>query len=332
MNLIAKHMPAEWEQHTATWLAWPYDPITFPQRIEKVEKVFTSIIYYLHQNELINLLVLDKTMKQKTIKIFKANNINLNKIIFHIVDYADVWIRDYAPIFLTDKNKLTCVKWKYNAYGNKFPELLKDDQVFYKIKVNYPMLEANIIMEAGAIDVNGHDTLITTEECLLNPNRNPNLNKQQTEDYLKRYLGVTKIIWLTKGIINDHTDGHIDEVARFVNKDTIIYAYEENPNDPNFEILNNNFHTLQDYNQFNLVKLPMPKMTYDNGKKAPVSYANFYIANKIILVPQFKHKNDKPVLEIIQSQFPNRKAIGIDCTDLIYGGGTIHCITQQQPS
>ena len=314
------NMPAEWEKHTATWLAWPYDPITFPNRVEKVEKVFATIIHHLQHNELINLLVLNKDMKQRATELLYSH-----KIIFHTVDYADVWIRDYGPIFL--KNNSACVKWKYDAYGKKFPDLLKDDKVFYKIKLN-SMLTPNIIMEGGAIEVNGHGTLITTEQCLLN--RNPHLNKQQIENYLKKYLGVTKIIWLKKGIINDHTDGHIDEIARFVNKNTILVAYEQYPNDPNFEILNNNFNILQ--NSFNLVKLPMPKINYDDGKRAPASYANFYIANKIVLVPQFNDKNDKIALDIIQSQFPKRKAIGIDCTDLIYGGGTIHCITQQQPA
>jgi agmatine deiminase len=332
-------MPAEWEQHLSTWLAWPHDPITFPDRVEKVEAVFTAIIYHLHQNELINLLVLDAETQNHAAKTLKTHGVNLDKIIFHQTDYADVWLRDYGPTFITNKQQQSWIKWRYNAYGNKFVDLLKDDQVFHELqhKIKSPMISADIFMEGGAIEVNGNGVLLTTEECLLNPNRNPTLNKNQTEEYLKKYLGVKKIIWLEKGVINDHTDGHIDEVARFVDTNTIVCAYEEDQTDPNFAILDQNWHTLQnatDQNNrlFKVIKLPMPKMDYDNDERAPVSYANFYIANNLVLVPQFNHKNDKRALEIIKEVFPNRVVVGIDCTDLIYGGGTIHCITQQEPS
>lgn len=334
MNTKNFFMPAEWEEHKSTWLAWPHDPITFPDRVEKVEKIFTAIIYHLHQNELINLLVLHDEMQHKVIKVLSAHSINLDKIIFHQIDYADVWIRDYGSTFVNN----AWIKWRYNAYGNKFPDLLKDDQVFLHLKnqIKSPMLEAKIFMEGGAIEVNGEGVLLTTEECLLNPNRNPKLNKQQTEDYLKKYLGVNRIIWLKQGIVNDHTDGHIDEIARFVNADTIVCAYEDDPDDPNFKILDTNWRTLQqatDQNgkSFNLIKLPMPKMLYDNDEQAPASYANFYIANKVILMPMFNHKNDLIAKKVIQSLFPIHTVVDIDCTDLIYGGGTIHCITQQEP-
>lgn len=331
-------MPAEWEQHRATWLAWPHDSITFPDRVEKVEVVFATIIFHLHKNELINLLVLDDEMQHQATKMLKAHDVNLDKIIFHQIDYADVWLRDYGPTFITNGQQQNWVKWHYNAYGNKFIDLLKDDQVFHELQITMksPMIAANVFMEGGAIEVNGNGVLLTTEECLLNPNRNPTLNKSQTEEYLKKYLGVKKIIWLEKGVINDHTDGHIDEVARFINANTIVCAYEDDQTDPNFTILDKNWRTLQkatDLNNqpFNVIKLPMPKMDYDNDERAPVSYANFYIANNLVLVPQFNHKNDERALEIITEAFPNRLVVGIDCTDLIYGGGTIHCITQQEP-
>lgn len=342
LNLISSPnillMPAEWKHHKSTWLAWPYDPITFPNRVKKVEKIFTSIIYYLHQNELINLLVLDDIMQTKATKKLTAHNINIDKIIFHKTNYADVWLRDYGPTFVNNKNKSAWIKWNYNAYGNKFPDLLKDNQVFLnlKSKIRKPMVTSDIFMEGGAIEVSGEGVLLTTEECLLNPNRNPKLNKKQTENYLKKYLGVSKIIWLKKGIINDHTDGHIDEVARFVNANTIICAYEDNKHDPNFTILDNNWRALQkaadqNGNPFNLIKLPMPKVDYDNGERAPASYANFYIANDLVLIPQFNDKNDERALTVMKRIFPQHMVIGIDCTDLIYGGGTIHCITQQEP-
>jgi len=332
-------MPAEWETHQATWLTWPYDINSFPDRIAKVEQVFAKIIYHLHQHEFIELLLCNKKIKQRALILLKQYHIDFTKINLHIVDYTDVWIRDYGPIFLIkNNNKLAWVKWQYNAYGKKFPELLKDNNVTYQLNnyIQKNRFEPDMILEGGSIEVNGQGTLITTEECLLNSNRNYHFSKEQTENYLKDYLGVTKIIWLEKGIVNDHTDGHVDEIARFVNHNTIAVAYENNKNDPNFEILNNNLHILQntsnlDGNPFNLVKLPMPNMTYDNGEKAPVSYTNFYIANGLVLVPQFNHKYDKLAIDIIQTLFPERKIIGIDCTDLIYGGGALHCITQQQP-
>lgn len=335
------YMPAEWHEHHATWIAWPHDPITFPQRVQTVEKVFATIIYYLHLNENVELLVLNEEMQNQAEKILRLNYVDINKTTFHQVNYADVWTRDYAPTFLINRSnkEKAWVKWKYNAYGNKFAELLKDNEASYQIEnyLNQTMFESGIIMEGGAVDVNGKGSLITTEECLLNKNRNPNLSKQQIENKLKNYLGVNNIIWLKQGIIGDHTDGHVDEIARFVNENTIICAYEENKNDPNFEILKNNFQTLQNATDqngkpFELVKLPMPQMNYDDDERAPVSYANFYIANKSVLVPQFSHKNDQVAIDILQELFMDREIIGIDCKNIIYGGGAIHCITQQQPA
>jgi len=330
-------MPAEWAQHRATWLAWPHDKITFPDRVEKVEQLYALIISHLSANEIVNLLVLDNAMQARVSTLLLSHQINLDKIVFHEVDYADVWTRDYWPTAVINNKKITWIKWRYNAYGNKFPGLLKDDQVFLKFgkKFEIPMFAAEIVMEGGAIEVNGAGILLTTEECLLNPNRNLQVNKKQTEEYLKKYLGVKKIIWLKKGLINDHTDGHIDEIARFVNANTIVCAYEDDHSDPNFKILDENFRILQaatdqDGKFFNIIKLPMPKMQYDNGERAPVSYANFYIANTVVLMPVFEHKNDLAALKIIQKLFPERKVIGVNCTDVIYGGGTIHCITQQE--
>ena len=332
-------MPAEWAKHKATWMAWPYDEITFPDRIPAVERVFVDIIYHLHQNEAIELLVLDNEMQKHATCLLKKNNVDVNKVVFHVVDYADVWMRDYGPTFLVNKNtdERAWTKWQYNAYGEKFVELIQDDQVPNQLEtyIALPKFSANIVMEGGAIEVNGAGVLLTTEQCLLNPNRNTNLDRIQTEKHLKEFTGASKVVWLKDGIFNDHTDGHIDEVARFVNANTIVVAYEENKNDPNFAILDVNWKILQNATDqngrpFNLVKLPMPKMNYDDGEQAPVSYANFYIANETVLVPQFNHANDQVALDIIQSLFSGRTIVGIDCSDIIYGGGAIHCITQQQ--
>jgi agmatine deiminase len=330
-------MPAEWERHKATWLAWPYDPITFPDRVKKIEQLYALIISHLSVSEIVNLLVLDDAMEINVSALLLTQQVKLDNVIFHRADYADVWMRDYWPTLVISNQRTAWIKWRYNAYGHKFPDLLKDDLSFFQLKdtIESPIIEAGIFMEGGAIEVNGAGILLTTEECLLNPNRNYELDKKQTEEYLKKYLGVKDIIWLKKGLVNDHTDGHIDEIARFVDANTIVCAYEEDVNDLNFAILDENFEVLQnavnpESEAFRIIKLPMPKVYYDNGERAPASYANFYIANQMVLVPTFEHENDTVALEIIQTLFPERAVIGINCIDLIYGGGTLHCITQQE--
>lgn len=338
------YMPAEWEKHSAVWLAWPHDNTTFPDMIPDIEKMYCQIIKDLENSEKVNLIVLDIETENKVKTLLKDFDVNLNNVVFFIQDYADVWVRDYAPITLLNKknDSSAFVKWDYNAYGKKddpfFADLLKDDNVFNNILENqkYEVFKPEIVLEGGAIESNGEGTLITTEQCLLNPNRNIELDKGRTEIYLKAYLGVENIIWLKDGLINDHTDGHIDEIARFVSRDTIVCAYEKDKKDSNFVILNDNFKILksvkdQNGNKFNIIKLPMPHMNYSNGEKAPVSYTNFYIGNSVILMPVFNDLNDKKAIKIIQSLFKNHKIVEIDCSKLIYGGGGLHCITMQQP-
>lgn len=345
-------MPAEWEKHRAVWMAWPHDLISFPlEHIEKVEKTYVEIIKTLSEGELVELLVLDQKMKEKVYHMLVQNSVNLSRITFHITNYADVWLRDYGPMFVIDKNKkklakkIIGVKWQYNAYSRKFPMLLKDNQVFYNLKdkIKSPMLENDMVLEGGAIEQNGKGTILTTEQCLLDAGRNPNLTKVQIEDNLKKFLGATNVVWLKQGLKNDHTDGHIDEIAKFVSPDTILCAYEENEGGENYQRLKENFECLektfdQDGKPFKLIKLQIPHMEYDKNKpfdarkKAPASYTNFYISNKVVLVSIYKDPNDEKAIKIIQSCFPDRKVIGIDCRDLIYGGGAIHCITREQPA
>lgn len=325
-------MPAEWAKHEATWLAWPHDITTFPDRIPQAEKIFTEIIYHLHSGERIELFVTDKNMQARAQALLKARGVDLGRVNFHIMDYADVWTRDTAPSFVLNNKTRALIKWKFNAYGNKFPTLLKDaampDAVAAYLKET--VITPSFICEGGAIETNGRGLLLTTEECLLNPNRNPDKSKQGIEEELKSLTGAKQVIWLEKGLVNDHTDGHIDEVARFVAADKIVCAWTDDKTNPNYEILRTNYEILS--NVAEIFKLMLPNFHYDDGELAPASYANFYIANQVVLVPQFNDPNDAPALKIIQSLFPERPAIGIDCTDLIYGGGTIHCITQQQPA
>ena len=202
---------------------------------------------------------------------------------------------------------------------------------------NIPVFHPGIVMEGGAIDVNGKGTLLTTEQCLLNKNRNPNLGRNDIEKYLKDFLGVTHVVWLEEGVEGDDTDGHIDDIARFVGPNKILCAYEDDETDKNYHILKRNYDLLtkskdQDGNKFEVVKLPMPGFVGEDDYRLPASYANFYIGNKVVLVPVFGHSNDKAALDIIQKAFPERKVVGINCRDLVYGLGTIHCISQQQPT
>ena len=321
---IQYRMPAEWERHSAVWLAWPYDKISFGslnqkdnkiniERLTKVEKTFLKIISLLRKSEQVKLITKDKT------------------------DYADVWTRDYIPTFVKDcKNNLIAIKWIYDAYGEKFKGLIKDNNVWSEVnkKLKIKTVETGVVMESGAFEVNGGGTLLTTKQCMSA--RNPSLSRIDIENIFAKYLGIKKIIWLKKGLINDHTDGHIDEITKFVAPNKIVCAYEENTKDENFKNLNDNYQILknstdQNGKKFEIIKLPMPHMKYDDGSKAPVSYANFYIGNTVVLVPVYDDLSDAKALEIIQLCFPERKVVGIDCREIIYGGGAIHCMTQQQP-
>jgi agmatine deiminase len=338
-------MPAEWEKHDATWLAWPHDPMTFPDRVQNVEKSYLKIISALHSDEDVNLFVTDSDMKTRVTKLLVQGGIDLHKINFYVWDYADVWFRDYGPIFVVNKEKkqIAFVNWIFNAWGGKYKDLEKDSQVPQVIRERLQLnnFRPGIVLEGGSVDVNGRGTLLTTEQCLLNKNRNPNLSKNEVERFLINYFGASHIIWLKSGVAGDDTDGHIDNLARFVNPRTVLCAFEEDSTDENHSILKENYETLlqskdQDGENFKVIKMPMPPpVVMDSaGKKTrlPASYLNFYVANKVVLVPTFGHKKDHQALGIIQEQFPDRKVIGIDCTDMVYGLGAIHCITQQQPT
>ena len=338
-NKTSYRMPAEWEPHSAIWLAWPYDEITFPDRVEKAEAAFVKILSAIHMSERAELLVLDEDMKEMAYGMLAAAGIAMTRIHFHITDYADVWLRDTGPIFVKDgSGKTVITKWLFNAWGNKFPELLKDSDIPDKIGEwkKLPVERPQIIIEGGAIDVNGEGVCLTTEQCLLNENRNPGKTKEDIEKYLEEYLGIKKTVWLKKGLVNDHTDGHIDELARFVAPGKIVCAFEDDPDDENFQALQAYYKTLTQASDtggrpFDVVRLPMPHVRYDDGSKAPVSYTNFYIGNTVVLAATFNDENDGEALEILRGSFPERRIVGIDCSDIIYGGGALHCMTQQEP-
>lgn len=332
-------MPAEWEPHSAVWLAWPYDEDTFPNRVPRVEAVYAEIIKSIHLSEQVELMVLDEGMKDRAINIISGAGADPNKVNFYITDYADVWVRDTGPTFVKNSSgEIVVTKWIFNSWGNKWPELLKDGEIPQKISKwkNLPLTMANVVLEGGAIEVNGEGVCLTTEQCLLNQNRNPGKTKAEIEKLLKHYLNIEKTIWLKEGLINDHTDGHIDELARFVSPNKIVCAFEEDQNDKNYQILQENYKTLTEAtdireNPFEIIKLPMPHMYYEDGRKAPVSYTNFYIGNDVVLAAIFKDENDSAAIRILEECFPGHSVVGIDCSNIIYGGGAIHCITQQQP-
>jgi agmatine deiminase len=332
-------MPAEWEKHDAIWLAWPYDPTTFPDRVDRVEAAYVQIVKEIHTGEEVNLFVIDEPTKQKATKMFKAANINLDRVHFYVSDYADVWFRDYGPIFVKNSNhELAMIHWDFNSWGEKYETLLKDRQIPDVInqKMSMRCFKPGIVLEGGSIDVNGKGTLLTTAQCLLNKNRNPSLGKKEIEKFLGDYLGVNNFIWLKCGILGDDTDGHIDDLARFVNPTTIVCAYQDDQNDVDYDALKENYDLLcqavdQDGRKLKIIKLPMPKVVSDEDERLPASYTNFYIGNQKVLVPVFDHENDAKALSILQELFPTRKVVGICCVDLVYGFGTIHCISQQQP-
>jgi agmatine deiminase len=340
---LGYYMPAEWQRHSATWLTWPKDPETWPGRVAEVEEIFLQMIAALVPHETINLLVDNFEVEQEVRR--RCTFPNAENVRFHRIETVDSWIRDYGPNFLTThEGKLAYNDWIFNAWGNKYEDLKHDDAIPKHLEpvLGVRRFRPGIVMEGGSIDVNGAGCVVTTEQCLLNQNRNPQLTRVEIEDYLKQYLGVTKVLWLGEGIVGDDTDGHIDDIARFVASDVILCAVEEDPEDANYEPLQENLKKLRSMTDangrnFEIVTLPMPGVVGGsstdtrNLERLPASYANFYIANEVVLAPIFGHKNDAVAVETIAGLFPGRNVVPINCEPLVWGMGTIHCVTQQQP-
>lgn len=274
--------------------------------------------------------------------LLAARRVPLGRVRFHHFPAYEPWCRDHGPIFVVrereGRRERAVVDWDYNAWGGKYPPFDLDDAVPQHVAKlrGLPLFSPGIVMEGGALEVNGRGTVLTTEACLLNPNRNPHLNRAQIELYLRDYLGVTNVLWLGDGIVGDDTDGHVDDLTRFVNAATVVTVVEEDPADENYALLQDNLHRLrtmkdQDGAPLRIVELPMPGVVEYDGQRLPASYANFYIANELVLVPTYRHANDRRALEILQREFPQRRVVGIDSTELIWGLGSFHCISQQEP-
>ncbi|MDB6031770.1 MAG: agmatine deiminase [Verrucomicrobiales bacterium] len=337
-------MPAEWEPHTATWFTWPRpEGISFPNKYDTVPPVYAELIKHLVQTEDVHINVWNAEKEEWVRGLLRKENTPMARVHFHHFPAYEPWCRDHGPIFLVREmnghQERAIVDWGYNAWGGKYPPYDLDDAVPQHVAKfrSLPLFSPGIVMEGGSIEVNGRGTVLTTEACLLNKNRNPHLTKAQIEKYLCDYLGASHVLWLGDGIIGDDTDGHIDDLTRFVNPTTVVTVVEEDPKDENYGILQENLERLrtlkdQDGQALRVVELPMPGKVEFEGQRLPASYANFYIANGMVLLPTYRHKkNDARAIEILQREFPGRKVVGVDSIELIWGLGSFHCISQQEP-
>lgn len=343
LNQLGYRMPAEWEPHAATWLTWPRpNGISFPDRYDAVPPVLAKLVAELVQGEEVHINVWDESLEELAQAALKASSVSTERVFFHRFQAYEPWCRDHGPIFLVrdhqGNRERVVVDWDYNAWGDKYPPYDLDDAIPQRVAEfrGLPVHRPGMILEGGSIDVNGRGSLLTTEACLLNKNRNPTLTQLQIQLRLKEFLGVSTIFWLGEGIVGDDTDGHIDDIARFLNPTTIAMAVEEDIDDANFPVLQDNLRrvrTLRDERNrlFRVVKLPMPGVVSYHGQRLPASYLNFYIANSSVIVPTFRHANDKIALESLQKEFPDKRVVGIDSMDLIWGLGSFHCLTQQEP-
>jgi len=334
--------PAEFEPHAATWLSWPHKEASWPGKIHTIYPYYCEFIKELTAGEKVCINVNDEAMKDFATKHLNEAAVDMSKVEFFLHPTNDAWCRDHGPAFLVNHNaeeKKIIVDWNYNAWGNKYPPFDLDDIIPSLIaeRYNIPVYHPGIIMEGGSVEFNGKGTVLTSTLCLLNQNRNPHLSQKEIEEYLYSYYGIDQILWVCEGIVGDDTDGHIDDTVRFINEDTVLAVVEENKADDNYELLQSNLKDLSSMRlingkQLNIVELPMPDEIFYEDQRLPASYANFYISNQAVIVPTYRCKKDEKALQIIQESFPGRKAIGIDSTEIIWGLGSFHCLSQQEPA
>ena len=330
--------PAEWAKHEATWLSWPHKEASWPGKIETIYKPYCEFIKIVAEGEKVRINVKDEEMKAFAVSELNKVDADLNQIEFYFNETNDAWCRDHGPAFVVKGNEKAVIDWGYNAWGGKYPPFDLDDVVPTKIAKQFdlPLFTPDIVMEGGSVEFNGAGTILTTTACLLNENRNPHLTKEQVEKYLLEYYGQEQVLWLGDGIVGDDTDGHIDDITRFVNEDTVLTVVESNPLDENYLLLQENLEALRAMKlkggrSLNIIELPMPSPVIYEDTRLPASYANFYIANAAVIVPVFNDVNDQKAIDIIQGCFPDRKVIGINSVDIIWGLGSFHCLSQQEP-
>jgi agmatine deiminase len=338
--------PAEWETHGATWIAWPHERSDWPGKFAAIPWVYAEMVRHLAQSERVGILVGDAAEEKRAQRILGRNAVDLTRVDFRRIATDRVWTRDFGPIFVTaaDGAKVA-LDWRFNGWA-KYDNFRRDDAATFKLakmeewKRIEPKYDGrSIVLEGGSIDGNGGEVILTTEECLLSEvqQRNPGLTKDHYERIFAEFLGARKVLWLNRGIAGDDTHGHVDDLARFVGQDTIVTVVESNPADENYRPLQENLDRLRGFTNlegrpFDIVQLPMPDPVIFAGRRLPASYANFYIANDRVLVPTFNAPTDRVALGILADVFPGRKVIGIHAADLVWGLGTLHCMTQQEPA
>ncbi len=344
---LGYRMPAEWEPHSATWLSWPRrEGISFPGSFDRVLPTLREMVEALincqsgrklavesSDSERVCINVCNETHEAEAREVLRG--LSMERITFYRIPSDEPWCRDHGPVFLTRDNdpKLAIVDWDYNAWGNKYPPFDLDEVVPTRVGeiLSLPVFHPRMILEGGSIEVNGSGACLTTEGCLLNKNRNPGLSRREIEGRLRDFLGVRDIFWLGRGTEGDDTDGHIDNLARFVSKTKVLTVVEPDSSSVNYEPLQENLQRLRE-TKFDIVELPTPRRMVREDLVLPGSYANFYLANHVVLVPTFADQNDGTALSIVRECFPARRVIGIDCRELIWGLGAFHCLTQQQPA
>ena len=349
---LGYRMPAEWEPHQATWLAWPHNPEDWPGKFQPIPWVYAEIVLHLARVEDVHILVDDAAAEKRARRILQRTGVNLARVHFHLWPTDRVWTRDSGPIFVRrnqpGKDSIAITNWKFNAWA-KYSDWHKDDRIPDQVSallglpqwtptIDTPSGPQRIVLEGGSIDVNGAGVLITTEECLLSEvqQRNPGVTREQLVKIFHDYLGITQVLWMNKGIAGDDTHGHVDDITRFVGPNTIVTVVEPNRDDENHLPLAENLDRLKSArndrgNPFEVIELPMPPPVIFDGQRLPASYANFYIANNLVLVPTLNRSADRRDLSILADAFPSREVVGIYCGDLIWGLGALHCMTQQQP-
>lgn len=336
------YFPAEFATHRATWLSWPHKEASWPGKIETIYPRYAEFIRYLTHGEEVCINVNDAQMEAFAKEHILKAGADMSRVSFFHHPTNDAWCRDHGPAFLVNKdpNKgKAIVDWDYNAWGNKYPPFDLDDVIPTLVakQLGLPVFYPRIVMEGGSVEFNGAGTVLTSTCCLLNKNRNPHLDQAAIERFLVEFYGMDQVLWVSEGIVGDDTDGHIDDTVRFVNEDTVVTVIEEDKQDENYSLLQQNLKELKALRlpggkQLNIVELPMPKAVVYEDQRLPASYANFYIANKYVIVPTFRCDRDDKALRIIQDCFPGREVVGIDSTDIIWGLGSFHCLSQQEPA
>jgi agmatine deiminase len=350
-DALGYRMPAEWEPHEATWLAWPHNPEDWPGKFQPIPWIYAEIVRLLSAHELVHILIDGEKSEQRATSMLERAGANLEQVAFHVWPTDRSWTRDTGPIFVRNREgRVGLTDWLFNGWA-KYPNCQLDDQFPARVAelLGVPTWQPSVqtengtahrlVLEGGSIDTNGQGILLTTEECLLSEvqQRNPGVSRTQLEQAFHDYLGIDRVLWLNRGIAGDDTHGHVDDITRFVGPAAIVTVVEPDTNDANHAPLAENLARLKaartlDGKQFTLVELPMPRPVVFRGQRLPASYANFYIGNGVVLAPTFHDPSDRVALNILAEVFPDREVIGIHAVDLVWGLGTLHCMTQQQPA